>query len=201
MKTNRLPRHLPLLLLLTSSLLSSTVLAEPSAVLDKEPSAGLDKEPSAGLNKEPEEAAWDVNNPPGNKFTIDLDIDQGTWMSLDVSPDGKTIAFDLLGDIYTLPMEGGEATNISSGLAWEFQPRFSPDGTRIAFTSDRAGGENIWLMNADGSDAQALTEETFRLLNNPSWHPSGQYILARKTLHYHTFFRHWRNMAISYRRR
>ena len=75
-------------------------------------------------------------------------------MSLDVSPDGQTIAFDLLGDIYTIPVTGGEATNIASGLPWEIQPRFSPDGSQIAFTSDRAGGDNIWVMDIDGSNAR-----------------------------------------------
>ncbi len=129
---------------------------------------------------EDEEEKWDVMNPPGEKRDIDINVDEGTWMSLDVSPDGKTIAFDLLGDIYTIPVTGGPATNISSGLAWEMQPRFSPDGTQIAFTSDRAGGDNIWIMDVDGENKTQVTEETFRLLNNPTWSPDGQFIAARK---------------------
>lgn len=123
---------------------------------------------------------WDVTNPPGDSRQIKIDVTEGTWMSLDVSPDGQTIAFDMLGDIYTLPATGGTATNIASGFAWEMQPRFSPDGSRIAFTSDRAGGDNIWTMNVDGSDMQQVTDESFRLLNNPTWHPSGDFIAARK---------------------
>ncbi|MGJ8564772.1 MAG: amidohydrolase family protein [Alphaproteobacteria bacterium] len=123
---------------------------------------------------------WDVNNPPGVKKEISIDVTEGTWMSLDVSPDGQTIAFDLLGDIYTMPVTGGTAKNISSGLAWEYQPRFSPDGKRIAFTSDRAGGDNIWTMNVDGSEPEQITKETFRLLNNPTWSPDGQFIAAKK---------------------
>ncbi|MGK0266425.1 MAG: Tol biopolymer transport system component, partial [Maricaulis sp.] len=125
-------------------------------------------------------ADWDVANPGLEMRQVPLNLTEGTWMSLDVSPDGQTIAFDLLGDIYTIPVAGGEATNIASGMPWEIQPRFSPDGSRIAFTSDRGGGDNIWTMNADGSNAAALTHETFRLLNNPTWHPSGRYIAARK---------------------
>jgi imidazolonepropionase-like amidohydrolase/Tol biopolymer transport system component len=101
-------------------------------------------------------------------------------MNLDVSPDGRTIAFDLLGDLYTMPIAGGRPTRISSGLAWDMQPRFSPDGRLIAFTSDRGGGDNIWVMNADGSGARAITRETFELLNNPTWSPDGRYIAARK---------------------
>ena len=127
-----------------------------------------------------EEAKWDVTNPPGKKRDIKINVTEGTWMSLDVSPDGKTIAFDLLGDIYTMPASGGTAKNIASGMAWEIQPRFSPDGKRIAFTSDRAGGDNIWTMDVDGSDMEQVTDESFRLLNNPTWSPDGQFIAARK---------------------
>ena len=127
---------------------------------------------------------WDVSNIPGEAKTIKIDTRSGTWMSLDVSPDGKTIAFDLLGDIYLLPMSGGKAKAINSGLAWSMQPRFSPDGSEIAFISDAGGGDNIWIMQADGGDAKQLTKEEFRLLNNPYWSPDGQYLAARK--HYTT---------------
>ncbi len=128
---------------------------------------------------------WDVNAIPGEARTISIDTREGTWMSLDVSPDGSTIAFDLLGDIYTLPIEGGEATSIRGGFEWSMQPRFSPDGSEIAFTSDAGGGDNVWIMSADGSDARALTSESFRLLNNPYWSPDGTWIAARK--HFTTY--------------
>jgi len=132
--------------------------------------------PAAGAK----DAKWDVNNAPGPKTTANLDVTEGTWMTLDVSPDGKEIVFDLLGDIYSLPMAGGEAKNLTSGAMWDMQPRFSPDGKLIAFTSDRAGGDNIWIMNRDGSNPKQVTKETFRLLNSPAWSPDGQYIAARK---------------------
>ncbi|HCO45183.1 MAG TPA: amidohydrolase, partial [Erythrobacter sp.] len=93
---------------------------------------------------------------------------------------GRMLAFALLGDIYTMPIAGGTPTRIAEGLAWEVQPRFSPDGRRIAFTSDRGGGDNIWIMNADGSDKRQLTKEEFRLLNQASWSPDGNYIVAKK---------------------
>lgn len=134
--------------------------------------------PAAEDSEEP--APWDVNDPPGESRSIPIDTTSGTWMSLDVSPDGRTIAFDLLGDIYVLPIAGGEARAIDSGLSWSMQPRFSPDGTELAYTSDAGGGNNVWIMQADGSDQRQLTEETFRLLNNPYWSPDGQYIAARK---------------------
>jgi imidazolonepropionase-like amidohydrolase/Tol biopolymer transport system component len=125
--------------------------------------------------------AWDVNAPPGQRLRqVPMNVTEGTWMNVDVSPDGRTIAFDLLGDIYTMPIAGGTPTRITSGLAFDMQPRFSPDGRLIAFTSDRGGGDNIWVMNADGTAARAITRETFRLLNAPTWSPDGQYIAARK---------------------
>jgi len=123
---------------------------------------------------------WNVENPPGPSKKVTITTDEGTWMNLDLSPDGKTIIFDLLGDIYSIPITGGKATLLAGGKAWEIQPRFSPDGKEISFTSDRDGADNIWIMNADGSDKQALTKETFRLLNNASWTPDGQYLVARK---------------------
>jgi imidazolonepropionase-like amidohydrolase/Tol biopolymer transport system component len=123
---------------------------------------------------------WDVNNPVEPFKEVSIETDEGTWMNLDVSPDGKTIAFDMLGDIYTLPVSGGEAKLLREGHAFEVQPRFSPDGKRISFTSDAGGGDNIWIMNTDGSDAHQVTKESFRLLNNAVWTPDGQYIVARK---------------------
>ena len=125
--------------------------------------------------------AWDVNAPRGANFReVAIRTDEGTWMDVDVSPDGRTLAFALLGDIYTMPITGGTPTRIAQGLAWEVQPRFSPDGSRIAFVSDRGGGDNIWTMRTDGSDMRQVTKETFRLINQPSWSPDGRYIVAKK---------------------
>lgn len=133
-------------------------------------------------DKEKEEPKWDVAN-PGEDFnykTHSFTTIEGTWMNLDVSPDGKTIAFDLLGDIYTMPISGGTAKVIRAGIPFEVQPRFSPDGTKISFTSDAGGGDNIWVMNVDGSDAKQVTKEDFRLLNNAVWSADGNYLIARK---------------------
>lgn len=123
---------------------------------------------------------WDVNNPPGEFEEVSFNVTEGTWMNLDLSPDGKTIVFDMLGDIYSIPASGGEAKLLRGGLAFEVQPRFSPDGNKILFTSDLGGGDNIWYMKSDGSDAKPITTEKFRLLNNAVWAPSGEYIVARK---------------------
>ncbi len=138
---------------------------------------------SATLFAQPADSSkkkWDVNNPDGPSKEVSFTVKEGTWMNLDVSPDGKQIAFDLLGDIYSLPIAGGEATILRQNLAMEVQPRFSPDGKKILFTSDAGGGDNEWTMDANGSNARQVTKESFRLLNNGVWTPDGQYIIARK---------------------
>jgi imidazolonepropionase-like amidohydrolase/Tol biopolymer transport system component len=124
--------------------------------------------------------AWDVNKPPGTPRTVPIDTRSGTWMSVDVSPDGRTLVFDMLGDLYLLPITGGDAKPLTTSIAWDHQARFSPDGKRIAYVSDAGGGDNVWVMNADGTGARAVTKEDYRMLNNPVWHPNGQYIAARK---------------------
>ncbi len=147
-----------------------------TAVLAADP----EEETSESEEGEKEKDEWDVDNPPGDHYEAVIDTSSGTWMNLDVSPDGGQIVFDLLGDIYVMPIGGGEATALTSGFAWDMQPRYSPDGESIAFTSDRGGGDNIWIMKRDGSDPAAVTEEDFRLLNNPAWSPDGEFIAARK---------------------
>ena len=107
---------------------------------------------------------------------------QGTWMSLDVSPDGQTIVFDLLGDLYTLPIAGGKATRITSGLAYDAQPRFSPDGKSIVFVSDRSGGDNVWTMRLDFTDTTQVTQGNGNLYVSPAWTPDGQFIVASRAV-------------------
>ena len=137
--------------------------------------------PSATAKSDKKPPAWDVNKPRGLRTReVRMQVDEGSWMNVDVSPDGRLIAFDLLGDIYTMPIAGGTPTRIAEGLAFEHQPRFSPDGRRIAFTSDRGGGDNIWVMNVDGANKRQVTKEDFRLLNQPSWSPDGRFIAAKK---------------------
>lgn len=123
---------------------------------------------------------WNVNDPDGPYKEINFTTSEGTWMNIDVSPDGEQVVFDLLGDIYIMPIEGGEAEVLRGNHAYEIQPRFSPDGNKISFTSDAGNGDNIWVMDADGSDARQVTDEDFRLLNNAVWTPDGEYLIARK---------------------
>lgn len=162
-------RRMALCLLVTVLLLAAPALAKKGKKGDADPA-------EAQTTSE----GWDVQNPPGEYREVTIEVDEGTWMNLDVSPDGEEIVFDLLGDLYILPIDGGEARALTSGLAWDMQPRFSPDGRTIAFTSDRGGGDNIWTVRRDGTDLRQVTKETFRLVNNPVWSPDGDYIAARK---------------------
>jgi len=135
---------------------------------------------SASTPEEPKVSTHDVQSPVGPSHDVAIDAREGTWMSLDVSPDGSEICFDLLGDLYVMPIAGGEARAIQSGVAWQMQPRYAPDGKWITFTSDAGGGDNVWVAKKDGSDARQVTKESFRLLNSPTWSPDGQWIAAHK---------------------
>ena len=125
-------------------------------------------------------AGWDVNDPPGEEYEVEIDTTEGTWIGLDVSPDGERIVFDLLGDLYLLPIGGGDAEALTNGMAWDMMPRFSPDGSRIAFISDRSGGDNVWTIPVAGGEPKQISREDFRLVNNPVWSPDGRFIAARK---------------------
>src|SRR6266851_7342719 len=111
---------------------------------------------------------------------VEFTTDEGTWVSLDVSPDGKTIVFELVGDIFTLPIEGGQAKLIAGGMAFESQPKFSPDGKWIAFISDREGSENIWIMHPDGTGVKQVSKDPNNEFTSPSWAPDGKYIFVSK---------------------
>jgi len=123
---------------------------------------------------------WNVNQTRGDYAIEKINVNEGTWMNIDVSPDGKTIVFDLLGDIYTMPISGGQATQLSTDIPWQMQPRFSQDGKFIVYTSDEGGGENIWRMDVNGQNQKAITNETFRMLNSPALSPDGKHVVVRK---------------------
>jgi Tol biopolymer transport system component len=118
--------------------------------------------------------------PQGTPRVIDFTTDEGTWLSLDVSPDGRWIAFDLLAHIYRVPIAGGEAETLThnSGMALNFHPAYSPDGERIAFISDRQGQNNVWVMDADGSNPRPVFLDLETRFMAPAWAPDGARLAA-----------------------
>ncbi len=112
---------------------------------------------------------------------IEYTTHDGTWLSLDVSPDGQSLIFDLVGDLYTLPITGGEAKKLTSGMAFNGQPSYSPDAKKIAFTSDRGGSENVWICDADGTNPKQLSHDDQSEFASPVWTPDGNYVIASRT--------------------
>ena len=112
---------------------------------------------------------------------VEFTTDEGTWLSLDVSPDGRTIVFDLVGDLYAVPVTGGEARKLTTGMGFSGQPHYSPDGKKIAFTSDRGGAENVWISDVDGSNAKQLSQDEQSEFTSPVWTADGSYVIAGRT--------------------
>ncbi|HET9406412.1 MAG TPA: amidohydrolase family protein [Candidatus Sulfotelmatobacter sp.] len=115
---------------------------------------------------------------------IEFTTQEGTWLSLDVSPDGQTIVFDLVGDIYTVPIAGGEAKKVSSGMAFNNQPHFSPDGKKIAYVSDAGGSENVWIADVDGKNPKQLSQDEQSEFTSPVFTPDGNYVIAGRTMQF-----------------
>ncbi len=125
---------------------------------------------------------WDVTAARGRSYTVDFTTDEGTWMSLDVSPDGRWIVFDLLGHVYRVASDGGQAESLTqaSGAAVNVHPRYSPDGSRIVFVSDRGGQSNPWVMGADGSDPRPVFLDLDTRVVEPTWMPDGRRVVLRQ---------------------
>ena len=128
----------------------------------------------------PGQPVWDVADTGQPFTTAHLTLTEGTWMSVDVSPDGRTLVFDLLGDIYSLPAEGGEARLLHGGPAMQRMPSFSADGSKLLYVSDATGTENVWISNADGGAPRQVTHETVDVFSAPSWGPQDESVVAVK---------------------
>ncbi len=123
---------------------------------------------------------WDVTDTGQPYIDAEFTVTEGTWMSVDVHPDGGEILFDLLGDIYRIPAGGGDAALVHGGPAMQIMPSYGPDGSKILYLSDASGSDNIWVSEADGSAAYQITSETTDVLTGPAWDPGGQYVAAAK---------------------
>ena len=169
------PGSAPVLLLLLMLWASTGV----SGVTAGEP---LGPSPAPAQSAGDEDDGGDESEDTGLPLEVDrlvpLDMTEGSWISLDVSPDGETIVFDFLGDLFTIPIAGGDATQLTSGMAFDAQPRFSPDGSRIVYTSDADGGQNVWVMDSDGSDPVQISKGASNRAESPEWMPDGDYVVA-----------------------
>jgi Tol biopolymer transport system component len=103
---------------------------------------------------------------------IDVVVHEGTSMSVAVSPDGRTLATDLQGSIWTLPSSGGPATRITDIFNDARQPTWSPDGKQITFFAYRDGGYDLWAVAPDGSNQHKLTWGAFDD-REPTWSHDG----------------------------
>ncbi len=140
------------------------------------PAAVAAQAPSGGAAAGPPRKPLPLESARKAEFTAT----KGTWISLDVSPDGQTLVFDLLGDLYTMPIAGGKATALTTGLAYDTQPRFSPDGKKVVFVSDRSGGDNLWIQSLDGKDTTQVTQGNNNLFVSPEFSPDGKYLVASR---------------------
>ncbi len=112
--------------------------------------------------------------------TIEFNTKEGTWLSVDVSPDGSTILFDMMGDIYSIPFTGGKATKITEGMPYDVHPRYSPDGKSIVFISDKSGSDNIWTMDLATEEMNQITKDDNQNYFSADWTPDGEYIVGAK---------------------
>ncbi len=104
-------------------------------------------------------------------------LTQGTNVALDLAPDGRALAFDLLGRIWVLPVEGGMATPLTDPLGDARQPRWSPDGARIAFQAYWDGNYHVWSVSRAGTDLRQHTRGPYDH-REPDWSPDGASIVV-----------------------
>ena len=122
--------------------------------------------------------------------TVEFSTNQGTWISLDVHPNGNELVFDLMGDIYSLPIAGGKATRLTEGLAYDVHPKYSPDGKSLVYISDKSGSDNIWTMDIESKETTQLTKDKNQKFFSAEWTPDGQYLVGargRRTLKLHLY--------------
>lgn len=167
-------------LVLATWALAALALAAPPASLLAAPVPALQEQEESPDTTAERKKREKASLPLEEARSFHVDTDEGSWISVDVSPDGRTLVFDLLGDLYTVSMEGGPATRITSGLAFDFQPRFSPDGETVLFVSDRSGGENLWTLELESGDTTQITEGKGSSWMSPDWTPDGDYVVASK---------------------
>ncbi|HEX5726420.1 MAG TPA: hypothetical protein VFX98_13185, partial [Longimicrobiaceae bacterium] len=155
----------------------SLALVLSTAVL---PSAAFGQAPAPPAQRDT--GKWSIEDARAPTTTADFTVEEGSWMSVDVSPDGRTLVFDLLGHLYELPYAGGEARALTRGRSWNMQPRYSPDGRRILFTSDRDGNDDLWTL-ARGTDSLANVSRMDLPVYHGSWSADGRHVYGAHADH------------------
>ncbi|MFD2247120.1 amidohydrolase family protein [Pontibacter ruber] len=148
-------------------------------------SLGLFLEPTlaqdAGTAKKPEVKKEEKKDLPlAAARKIKINTSEGSWLALDVSPDGSNLVFDMLGDLYLLPIAGGKAQQLTTGMSFDTQPKFSPDGKSILFVSDRDGSDNVWTIDLKTKKAKQISKSKNENYQSAEWTPDGEYVVASK---------------------
>ncbi|MDZ7683086.1 MAG: amidohydrolase [Fodinibius sp.] len=134
--------------------------------------------PSQAQQMEKQASHKDLPNTP--QRTVDINSSEGTWLSLDVHPSGKKMIFDYMGNLYELPIDGGTAQQLTHGMGFDSQPVYSPDGTKVVFTSDRSGGQNVWILDLETMETRQRTQGKNYRMQGATWTPNGEYIIAAR---------------------
>jgi imidazolonepropionase-like amidohydrolase/Tol biopolymer transport system component len=108
--------------------------------------------------------------------TIEFETTEVTAAGVTLSPDGQWLIFTILGHLFRLPVTGGTAEQLTFGPYYDFDPVFSPDGARAAFTSNRDGSEgNVFVLELPTGQITQVTHEAWA--GRPTWAPDGQAIV------------------------
>ena len=164
----------------TIALLSTALIAGLSAQTAATPSDDNTTVDTLAETSKYDVENWQVTQPPFKLNEVAISTNETTWSSLDVSPNGKFMIFDMLGDLYKVDIKGGNATPLIQDFAWNIHPAISPDGKQVAFVSDRDGLSNVWVMDIDGTHLKQITREKKNIIHAPKWSPDGEYLVVTK---------------------